>query len=100
MEANGALSFDALQMRLHPAASRIKRLSSETPATVILFDALAINGNTLLQAPLVDRRKALESFYRKNAERAAAQAVALHPRRGHSLRLAEGERRRNRRRRR
>jgi ATP-dependent DNA ligase len=67
VEANGALSFDALQMRLHPAASRIKRLSLETPATVILFDALAINGNTLLQAPLVDRRKALESFY-KNAE--------------------------------
>ncbi len=46
VEANGALSFDALQMRLHPAASRIKRLSSETPATVMLFDALAINGNT------------------------------------------------------
>jgi ATP-dependent DNA ligase len=68
VEANGALSFDALQMRLHPAASRIKRLSLETPATVILFDALAINGNTLLRSPLVDRRKALESFYRKNAE--------------------------------
>ena len=68
VEANGTLSFDALQMRLHPAASRIKRLSLETPATVILFDALAINGNMLLQAPLVDRRKALESFYRKNTE--------------------------------
>jgi ATP-dependent DNA ligase len=68
VRANGALSFDALQMRLHPAASRIKRLSLETPATVILFDALAIEGNTLLQAPLVDRRNALESFYKKNAE--------------------------------
>ena len=67
VETNETLSFDALQMRLHPAESRIKRLSQETPATVILFDALAINGNTLLQAPLVERRKALESFYRKNA---------------------------------
>ena len=42
--ADGVPSFEALQMRLHPAESRIKRLSSETPATVILFDALAIDG--------------------------------------------------------
>ena len=37
---DGALSFDALQMRLHPAASRIERLSEETPATFIVFDCL------------------------------------------------------------
>ena len=37
---DGALSFDALQMRLHPAASRIERLSKETPATFIVFDCL------------------------------------------------------------
>src|SRR6476659_8631220 len=36
----GALSFDALQMRLHPSASRIDRLSKETPATFIVFDCL------------------------------------------------------------
>ncbi len=64
---NGASSFDALQMRLHPAESRIKRLSQETPATVILFDALAIDGRTLLTMPLTDRREALEAFYRGQA---------------------------------
>ena len=37
---DGALSFDALQMRLHPADSRIERLSRETPASLILFDCL------------------------------------------------------------
>ena len=38
--ADGALSFDALQMRLHPAASRIARLAKDTPATFIVFDCL------------------------------------------------------------
>jgi len=65
--ADGVPSFEALQMRLHPAESRIKRLSSETPATVILFDALAIDGRSLIQSPLIERREALEAFYRKNA---------------------------------
>ena len=64
---NGAPSFDALQMRLHPAESRIRRLSQETPATVMLFDALAIDGKTLLSSPLIERREALERFYKKNA---------------------------------
>ena len=64
--AGGAPSFDALQMRLHPAESRIRRLSQETPATVILFDALAIAGRTLLGSPFFERREALEGFY-KNA---------------------------------
>ena len=41
---DGALSFDALQMRLHPAESRIVRLSNETPATFIVFDCLAAQG--------------------------------------------------------
>ncbi len=65
--ANGPPSFDALQMRLHPAKSRIIRLSQETPATVILFDALAIDGETLLGSPLIERREALERFYKENA---------------------------------
>lgn len=65
---DGVPSFDTLQMRLHPAESRIRRLSSETPATVILFDALAIDGETLMNAPLTERREALESFYRANAD--------------------------------
>jgi ATP-dependent DNA ligase len=58
------LSFDALQMRLHPAASRIRRLSAETPATLMLFDCLFTpDGENLLPRPLIERRAALEEFF-------------------------------------
>lgn len=57
------LSFDALQARLHPAASRIERLSRETPAQLMLFDCLSIDGGDLTAVPLTDRRKALERFH-------------------------------------
>jgi ATP-dependent DNA ligase len=58
------LSFDALQMRLHPAASRIERLSRETPAVLIAFDMLrAPGGEDLMTSPLDARRKALETFF-------------------------------------
>ncbi len=58
------LSFDALQMRLHPAESRVRKLSAETPAIVVLFDMLvAPDGGSLLETPLVERREALESFF-------------------------------------
>ena len=57
----GALSFDALQMRLHPAESRIQKLSRETPATLVTFDCLlAPGGAKLLDEPLAGRRRALE----------------------------------------
>jgi ATP-dependent DNA ligase len=57
------LSFDALQMRLHPAESRIKKLSVETPAILILFDMLMTpDEKSLLDAPLLERRPALEEF--------------------------------------
>lgn len=56
------LSFDALQARLHPAASRIARLSEETPAQLLLFDGLRIGSRDLAEAPLADRRAALENF--------------------------------------
>lgn len=60
----GALSFDALQMRLHPAESRVRRLARETPAQLMLFDCLADQtGRSLLDQPLSDRRAALERFY-------------------------------------
>ncbi len=64
---DGASAFDALQMRLHPAASRIERLARETPATLIAFDLLAAGGANLLGAPLRKRREALEMFYQVNA---------------------------------
>jgi ATP-dependent DNA ligase len=58
------LSFDALQMRLHPAESRIRKLARETPAFLILFDALALPGRPeLAKLPLSDRRAALEDAY-------------------------------------
>jgi len=57
-------SFDALQMRLHPAESRITKLAVETPANSIVFDLLATEGAAnLLHAPLFERRLALESFF-------------------------------------
>ncbi|PDQ23018.1 ATP-dependent DNA ligase [Mesorhizobium sanjuanii] len=59
----GSFSFEALQARLHPAQSRIRRLSLETPATFILFDMLAEpGGNVILEEGLVDRRQAVETF--------------------------------------
>jgi ATP-dependent DNA ligase len=56
---NGRLSFEALQARLHPAASRIKRLSAETPARYALFDCLQAKSGNLLNEPLRSRRLAL-----------------------------------------
>ena len=48
---DGTLSFDALQMRIHPAESRIKKLSVETPAILILFDMLLdTKGKSLIEA--------------------------------------------------
>jgi len=58
------LSFDALQVRLHPAASRIAKLSKETPAQLMLFDILALDGEALGDRPLSERRKVLERFHR------------------------------------
>jgi ATP-dependent DNA ligase len=59
----GKLAFDRLQLRLHPAESRIRRLAGETPAVLILFDCLALNDQMLATAPLSDRREALERFF-------------------------------------
>ena len=62
--AGKALSFEALQMRLHPAESRIRRLSGETPAVLIAFDMLqAPDGSDLAAQPLRERRAALERFF-------------------------------------
>lgn len=56
-------AFDALQMRLHPAESRIRKLARETPAQLILFDMLADpEGRSLLDVPLEERRRVLEAF--------------------------------------
>src|SRR4051812_73523 len=58
------LSFEDLQLRLHPAASRVAKLAAESPAILILFDMLvSADGESLLDAPLPERRAALERFY-------------------------------------
>ncbi|BCS31866.1 ATP-dependent DNA ligase [Luteitalea sp. TBR-22] len=54
------LDFDALQMRLHPAASRVERLARETPASFVAFDLLAEAGDDLRSAPTSTRRARLE----------------------------------------
>jgi ATP-dependent DNA ligase len=58
----GVLSFEALQLRLHPAESRIRRLAAETPAQLILFDCLELDG-PLIDEPLLARRAALTKFH-------------------------------------
>lgn len=60
---DGALSFDELQLRLHPAASRVQKLAAAHPAIFIAFDLLAgTDGKSLLRAPLRERRALLEKF--------------------------------------
>ena len=54
------LDFDALQLRLHPAASRVAMLAKDTPAAFVAFDALAIGGRDLRDVPQVERRASLE----------------------------------------
>src|SRR5688572_23554685 len=56
----GGLDFDALQLRLHPAASRVEKLAKATPSSFIAFDVLATDGRDLMEAPQVERRAALE----------------------------------------
>lgn len=56
----GEVQFDLLQQRIHPAESRIKLLSEEIPATYIAFDLLAEGDESLLEAPLRERRERLE----------------------------------------
>jgi ATP-dependent DNA ligase len=61
------LDFEALQMRLHPAESRIRKLAAETPVQLMLFDILEIGEKCFAELPLRDRRKALERFHNANA---------------------------------
>jgi ATP-dependent DNA ligase len=54
--------FDALQQRLHPAASRVQRLAVETPAVYVVFDLLARGDESLLERPFAERRAGLEEL--------------------------------------
>jgi len=57
----GGLDFDALQMRLHPAASRVEKLAAETPASFVAFDLLAADRRDLRARPQAERRRVLEA---------------------------------------
>ena len=59
---DGVLDFEALQLRIHPAASRVKLLSQESPASVVFFDLLCKGDQDLRSQPFDERRKALESI--------------------------------------
>jgi ATP-dependent DNA ligase len=58
----GGLDFDALQLRLHPAASRAAKLAKETPAGFVAFDLLAVEGRDLRSRPQSERRALLEKL--------------------------------------
>jgi ATP-dependent DNA ligase len=76
IEISGRYDFDALQMRLHPAESRVRKLAAETPAKLILFDMLAdTSGEALTDQPLSARRAALEAF----VESLRGEGLALSP---------------------
>lgn len=61
------LDFEALQMRLHPAESRVRKLAKQTPALFMLFDVLQVGVKSFDDQPLSIRREALEEFFKRNA---------------------------------
>jgi ATP-dependent DNA ligase len=73
----GALDFDSMQMRLHPAESRIRKLSAEIPSQFVVFDVLLWDGEPVWKAELEERRtrvEALEGFQVSPCTRAIADA--------------------------
>ena len=64
----GAVSFDALQLRLHPAESRVRKLAAETPAMFMVFDCLALRKKLVGSRPLAGRRALLEEIIAKESE--------------------------------
>ena len=73
----GALSFDELQLRLHPAASRVQKLAAAHPAVYVIFDLLAENEQSHLKLHLRERRRLLEKFARSNLR--SAKNIRLSP---------------------
>src|SRR3954470_12173728 len=62
VNAERGLDFDALQLREHPAESRVKKLAAEIPASYVAFDALALDATSMLDVTFKDRRVALEKM--------------------------------------
>ncbi len=59
---DGVLDFDGLQQRIHPADSRVKMLAEKTPASIVLFDVLAVGDDNMLSVPFAERRRRLTSL--------------------------------------
>jgi ATP-dependent DNA ligase len=59
------LDFDALQLRLHPAESRVKKLAAESPSSFVAFDLLALRKRNMMAAPQAERRAVLEDLFGK-----------------------------------
>ena len=68
LDSEGKQDFDALQQRIHPAASRIERLAAETPARFVAFDILCREDDVLLSEPFEQRRALLEKIVAKPLE--------------------------------
>jgi ATP-dependent DNA ligase len=84
---DGVFSFDALLQRIHPAESRVRRLALETPALLIIFDLLVdADGKSVTEAPLSERRPALERFFKRYCRR--IRSLRLSPA---TTRLAEAK---------
>lgn len=66
IERDGRLDFDALLQRIHPAASRVRKLAAETPAAYHVFDLLLDGKTALYDKRLTERRERLEAFAQKN----------------------------------
>ena len=78
IQQDGGLSFDQLLMRIHPAASRVLKLSQESPATFIVFDLLVDEkGTSLVNLPLQARREQLERFAKKYCSK--SKSIRLPP---------------------
>lgn len=75
----GELSFEHLQLRVHPAASRVRKLASEMPALFVVFDLLvAEGGESLIAMPFAERRRRLEEFVRRHVG-GTADGIRLSP---------------------
>jgi ATP-dependent DNA ligase len=76
----GRLAFDELQLRLHPAESRVRKLAAEIPASLILFDLLEENGEELGPKPLSERRDRLATLSKRlHVPQAAERLEDLDP---------------------
>src|SRR5881275_1486526 len=64
---NGRLDFESLQLRLHPAESRVRKLAAETPAEFVAFDLLALGDDDLSRTPFEERRATLEKSVAETA---------------------------------